>query len=139
MKQLQTIGVVGGGLIGMSWASLFLARGMTVVVVEPRPEAEAQLHQFVAEAWPKLQALGLTTSDSVRRAEVSSDFSRLGGVDFVQENGPDRIEIKHDLVRQLERVIDPAVPIVSSTSSLLASELQSGAKHPERILVGHPM
>ena len=139
MKQLQKIGVVGGGLIGMSWASLFLARGMSVVVVEPRPEAEEQLRLFVAEAWPKLQALGLTTSDTVRLAEVTNDFDRLSGVDFVQENGPDRIEVKHGLVRQLEQVIDPQVVIASSTSSLLASELQSAAKHPGRILVGHPM
>ena len=139
MKQLQAIGVVGGGLIGMSWASLFLARGMTVIVVDPRPEAETQLRQFVAEAWPKLQALGLTTSDSIRQAEFTSDFSRLSEIEFVQENGPDRIEIKCELIRQLERVVGPEVVIASSTSSLLASELQSGARHPGRILVGHPM
>lgn len=139
MKQLQNIGVVGGGLIGMSWASLFLARGMTVVVVEPRAEAEAQLRQFIVEAWPKLQALGLTTSDAVRQAEFTCDFGRLSGVDFVQESGPDRIEVKRGLVRQLELVIDPQVVIASSTSSLLASDLQCEARHPERILVGHPM
>lgn len=139
MKQLQKVGVIGGGLIGMSWASLFLARGMTVVVLEPRPEAEAELRQFVAEAWPKLQDLGLTTRDSVRQAEVTNDFSRLSEVDFVQENGPDRIEVKHDLIKQLEQVVAREVVIASSTSSLLASELQSKAQHPERILVGHPM
>jgi 3-hydroxyacyl-CoA dehydrogenase len=139
MQQLQTIGVVGGGLIGMSWASLFLARGMTVVVIEPRPEAEAQLREFVTAAWPHLQALGLTTGTSVRHAELSSDIGRLAGVDFVQENGPDRIEIKRALIAQLEEVIDPQVVIASSTSSLLASDLQSAARHPERILVGHPM
>ena len=139
MKQLQKVGVVGGGLIGMSWTSLFLARGMTVVVVEPRPDAQAQLHQFVTQAWPKLQALGLTTGDSVGEAEVTSDFSRLSGVEFVQENGPDRIEVKHEMVRQMEQVIDPQVVIASSTSSLMATELQSAARHPERILVGHPM
>ncbi|MBE0575053.1 MAG: NAD-binding protein [Desulfuromonadales bacterium] len=139
MKELQKIGVVGGGLIGMSWASLFLARGMTVIVVEPRPEAEIQLRQFVAEAWPKLQALGLTISDTVRQAEVTNDFSRLAGIEFVQESGPDRIEIKRELIRQLEQIIDPEVVVASSSSSLLASDIQSGAQHPGRILIGHPM
>lgn len=139
MREIRKIAVLGGGLIGMSWASLFLARGMTVVVVEPRPEGKAELHNFVADAWPKLQALGLTTSDVVQHAECVSDCKFLDEIDFVQENGPDRIAVKHQLIQQLEEVIAPDVVIASSTSSLLASDLQSAARHPQRILVGHPM
>lgn len=139
MREIRKIAVLGGGLIGMSWASLFLARGMTVVVVEPRPEGKAELHNFVADAWPKLQVLGLTTSDVVQHAECVSDCKFLDEIDFVQENGPDRIAVKHQLIQQLEEVIAPDVVIASSTSSLLASDLQSAARHPQRILVGHPM
>ncbi len=139
MKEIQKVAVVGGGLIGMSWASLFLARGMEVVVVEPRQAAETELRNFVADAWPKLQALELTTSDTVRHAEFSNDYDRLAGVDFVQENGPDRIEMKRLLIRELEQVVAPDVVIASSTSSLMASDIQREAQHPERILVGHPM
>ncbi len=139
MKEMQKIAVVGGGLIGMSWASLFLARGMEVVVLEPRQEAETELRDFVADAWPKLQALGLTTSNTLRHAEFTTDYNRLSGVDFVQENGPDRIEVKRLLIRELEQVIAPDVVIASSTSSLMASDIQREARHPERILVGHPM
>ena len=136
---MQKIVVVGGGLIGMSWASLFLARGMEVVVLEPRQEAETELRDFVADAWPKLQALGLTTGNTLRHAEFTTDYNRLSGVDFVQENGPDRIEVKRLLFRELEQVIAPDVVIASSTSSLMASDIQREARHPERILVGHPM
>ena len=139
MKETRKVAVIGGGLIGMSWASLFLARGMEVVVVEPRPEGEAQLRRFVADAWPKLRALGLTTNDDLRHAQVISACNSLSGIDFVQENGPDRLAVKHQLIRQLEDVIAPDVVIASSTSSLLASDLQSAALHPQRILVGHPM
>jgi len=139
MQELKKVAVIGGGLIGMSWTSLFLARGLTVVVVEPRPEAESELRNFVAAAWPKLQALGLTSSETPRHAEFSGAIGSLTDIDFVQENGPDRIEVKRQLVRALEQVIAPEVVIASSTSSLLASEIQSAAQHPERILVGHPM
>jgi len=139
MKEIKKIAVIGGGLIGMSWASLFLARGLTVVVVEPRQEAETDLRNFVAEAWPKLKALGLTISETLRHAEFTCDIGRLTGVDFVQENGPDRIDVKRQLVRQLEQIIAPDVVIASSSSSLLASDIQCDAQHPERVLVGHPM
>lgn len=139
MQEIKKVAVVGGGLIGMSWASLFLARGLTVVVVEPRQAAESELRNFVAAAWPKLQALGLTRSDTPRHAVFRRDIASLTGVDFVQENGPDRIDLKRQLVKQLEQVIGPEVVIASSTSSLLASEIQSEAAHPQRVLVGHPM
>ncbi len=139
MREIKQIAVVGGGLIGMSWASLFLARGMEVVVVEPRQQAEAELLGFVEAAWPQLQALELTDSDAVRHAAFSTDMAGLAGVDYVQESGPDRLELKLQLVRQLEDVIAPDVVIASSTSSLLATDIQNGARHPQRILVAHPM
>lgn len=133
------VGVLGGGLIGMSWASLFLARGLKVTVIEPREAAEAEVTAFVAAAWPHLRALGLTQADAPGQAVVSSDIKALAPVDFVQENGPDRIGIKQDIVAALEAVIGEDVVITSSTSSLMASDIQAKAAHPERILVAHPM
>lgn len=133
------VGVLGGGLIGMSWASLFLARGLKVTVVEPREEAKAEVTAFVSAAWPHLRALGLTQAEAPRQPEVSNDIKALADVDFLQENGPDRIAIKQEMVAALEAVIGTDVVIASSTSSLMASDIQAKAVHPERILVAHPM
>ncbi len=138
MQTVQRIAVLGGGLIGMSWASLFLARGLQVVVIEPRPEAAEELPRFVNAAWPQLTALGLTDGPP-RQAELSTEPSALEGVDFVQECAPDRLATKRELLRQVESVIDPQALIASSTSSLLASDIQEGTLHPQRILVAHPM
>ena len=132
-------GLLGGGLIGMSWASLMLAHGAEVVVVDPRAEAGDELAAFVAAAWPHLRALGLAKAEVPGRAEVSSDIGAFDGVDYVQENAPDRISVKQALLRELEAVIGADVIIASSTSSLMASDIQEGAAHPERILVAHPM
>jgi len=122
----------------MSWGSLFLARGCHVCVVDPRPETEAALKDFTATAWPMLEALGLTTCD-LHQAACFPTIGDLTNIDFVQECGPDRIEIKQQMVAELEDIIAPDVIISSSTSSLTASAIQSKAKHPQRILVGHPM
>ena len=138
MSEVKKIGLLGGGLIGMSWASLFLARGLEVVVVEPRPEAEGELAEFIAGAWPHLEALGLA-SGPVRQAVFSTDVNALAGVDWLQENVPDRIGAKHQAVAALEEVIGDDVVIASSTSSLMASDIQAQARVPGRILVAHPM
>ena len=139
MSDYRSVGVLGGGLIGMSWASLFLARGLDVTVVDPDPATEDRLATFVAEAWPNLRTLGLTKAEEPRAARFSTDMATLAEVEFLQENGPDRIEVKRDILRQIEGIIGPDIVIASSTSSLMASDLQEGALHPERILVAHPM
>ncbi len=133
------VAVIGGGLIGMSWSSLFLAQGLRVTVVDPRASVAEDLAGFVKDAWPALQALGLARSEGPPLAEVTSDWKALSAVDFVTECGPDRIEIKAQMLAELEAAIGPEVIIASSTSSLLASDIQQDAKHPERVLVAHPM
>ena len=139
MNVAGPIGVVGGGLIGMSWASLFLACGADVVVTDPRAAAADELDRFVADAWPHLSALGLTVSDTPARAGFSNDYSALSDVTFVQENAPDRIDAKRQVIADIEAVVRADTIIASSTSSLKATDIQAGARHPERILVAHPM
>ncbi len=139
MSRFRSVGVLGGGLIGMSWASLFLARGLDVTVVDPDPDTPEKLEEFVANAWPNLRTLGLAEAETPAQARVTTDMGTLAKVEFLQENGPDRIEVKRDILRHAEQVIAPDVVIASSTSSLMASDLQEGALHPDRILVAHPM
>jgi len=133
------IGILGGGLIGQSWASLFLAHGAEVVIVDPDPGVEDQMAAFLTSAWPNLRALGLATDEDIPTIKVSTDMADLADVDWVQENAPDRIGVKRDLIAQLEQVIGPDAVIASSSSSLMPSDIQPGACHPGRILVAHPM
>lgn len=123
----------------MSWASLFVAKGCAVVVVDPRPEAEGDLHDFIASSWPHLRALGLAESAVPASPVFSTAIGALAGIDYLQENAPDRIDVKRRAVAEAEAVIGRDVVIASSTSSLMASDIQAGARNPERILVAHPM
>ncbi len=139
-ESICSVGVVGGGLIGLSWAALFAARGLEAVVYDPDPAVGDELDAFVSMAWPTLREIGLAETEAPAVApRFTTELADLAGVDFVQENVPDRIEIKRQSVALLEEVIGEDVVIASSTSSLLASDIQAEAKHPERILVGHPM
>ncbi len=54
-KSIQHITVIGTGVIGASWTSLFLARGLQVVATDVAPTAEASLRKFVENAWPALE------------------------------------------------------------------------------------
>jgi len=66
-KPIHTIAIVGTGVIGASWAALYLARGFDVVATDPAPNAEAQLRKYVDEAWKVLTSIGLSAGASRNR------------------------------------------------------------------------
>src|SRR6201987_2734338 len=132
--------IIGTGVIGASWAALFLAKGLDVVATDIAPNAEAALRKFVEAAWPALNMFGLTPGATQTRLEFTPDLATaVKGVDLVQENGPERIEFKKKLYGQLDELLPPNVIIASSSSGLTMSEIQTGCgSHPERCVIGHP-
>lgn len=138
---VSTVAIVGTGTIGASWASLFLAHGLTVRCADPSPDAEQATRHFVERAWPALGALGPVPGLDVAQQRLSF-HTQIGaavtGVGFVQENAPERLELKQRLLAEIEDALEPDTVIASSTSGIMPSAMQAGMLHPERFLVGHP-
>ena len=98
-KPIRRIAIIGTGVIGASWTSLYLAKGLQVVATDIAPNAEAALRKFVEAAWPALKRLGLSPGASQSNLEFSAALEQaVGGVDLVQENGPERLNVKHSAV-----------------------------------------
>jgi 3-hydroxyacyl-CoA dehydrogenase len=139
-RPIQKVAIIGTGVIGASWAAQFLAKGLDVVATDVAPDAETSLRHFVKAAWPALERLGLAPGASQSRLSFSSDLpTALAGADLVQENGPERIDFKKKLYRQLDELLPADVIVASSSSGLTMSEIQSDCHlHPERCVIGHP-
>ena len=134
---VQRVTVVGTGVIGASWAAHFLAHGLDVVATDPAPGAEERLRADVAAIWPTLAPVA---DASLERLSFSADAGDAAArADFVQENGPERERVKHDLYRVLDEAARPGVVLASSSSGLLPSAIARGCpRHPERVVIGHP-
>jgi 3-hydroxyacyl-CoA dehydrogenase len=139
-KPIRRIAIIGTGVIGASWTSLFLAKGLQVVATDVAPNAEAALRKFVETAWPALKRLGLSPGASQSNLKFTAALAQaVDGVDLVQENGPERIDFKQKLYGQLDELLPPDVIVASSSSGLTMSEIQKGAaSHPERCVIAHP-
>ncbi len=136
---VRKVGIVGTGVIGASWAAYYLARGFDVRASDPGEGAEQGLRAKVAEFWPALERMGLAQGASLQRLHFDKDLAQaLKDVDFVQENGPERVAIKRDLLASITAAIGPEVIVATSSSGILISEVQDAAIHPERIVLGHP-
>src|SRR5215471_14959299 len=138
-KPIKRIAIVGTGVIGASWAAQYLARGFDVIATDPAPNAEASLRKYVDEAWPSLTEIGLTPGASRDRLSFTTNMKEaLSQADFVQENGPERVDFKIKLFADMDEATPTDSIIASSSSGITPSVMQTNAKHPERILIGHP-
>ena len=136
---VSRVAVLGVGTIGASWAAYFLARGLDVTASDPAPHAEGFLRHFVEQAWPTLERLGLSAdADPVRLTFHADPVTAVTGAGFVQENGPERLDVKVALFEQVDAALPPEVLIASSSSTLLPSDMQARCRHPERLVLGHP-
>ena len=75
-KPIRRIAIIGTGVIGSSWTSLFLARGLDVVATDVAPGAEAALRNFVETAWPALERLGLSSAASQSNLKFTAALAR---------------------------------------------------------------
>jgi hypothetical protein len=139
-RPIKRVAIIGTGVIGASWAALFLAKGLKVAATDPAPGAENALRQFVDNAWPALEQLGLAPGASQSNLAFTANLATcVADADLVQENGPERIDFKRDLYRQLDELLLPDVIIASSSSGLTMSDIQLGCQlHLERCVIGHP-
>src|ERR1700739_340819 len=94
-RPVHRVAIVGTGTIGASWATHYLARGFDVVATDPADGAEAALHAYVDKAWDGATALGLAPGASLGRLRFTADMREaVVEADFVQENAPERPELK---------------------------------------------
>lgn len=144
---VKTVGIIGTGVIGASWAALFLSRGLRVIATDPIEGAEDRLKSYIKNAWPTIQELRPSTSPGSSSIEeclknltfVDNIDDYLSEVDFIQENTPERLPLKLELFEKLDRLAPANVVLASSSSGFPSSEYIVNCKnHPERVLVGHP-
>ena len=138
-NQVERVAVIGAGTIGASWATQFLSKGLDVAVYDPSPDSETRIRGFIENAWPTLERLGLDDrADPTKLRFFEDPADAVAEAEFVQESGPENLEIKRDLYAKLEPKLPPATVVASSTSGFMPSDLQEGRVGPERYVVGHP-
>ncbi|MGX5208099.1 3-hydroxyacyl-CoA dehydrogenase NAD-binding domain-containing protein [Streptomyces violaceus] len=140
-RAFRTAAVIGAGTIGLSWATLFAAHGLTVRVTDPRPDLAEAVAEALDRNAPQLAARGLDVTGLADRVHIAADVAEaVRDADVVQENGPERVEFKRDLFATLVREAPDHALLLSSSSAIPSSaftrELPDEAS--ARVLIGHP-
>jgi ketoreductase RED1 len=131
--------VLGAGLIGTSWTALLLTRGHRVTVHDPRPDTERTLRAGLAGLVPGLADLDLALDPGTDDLTVADDLATaVRGADAVQENGPERLDLKQQLWADVEAAAPADALLLTSTSALTATDVSVRMTDPGRLVVGHP-
>lgn len=135
----QIAAIIGGGVIGGGWAARFLLNGWNVQVFDPDPNCETIFGEVLGNARRSLP--GLTDVALPSEGKISfhgSIAEAVSGADWVQESVPERLNVKHKVITEVQAACRSDAVIGSSTSGFKPSELQRGAARSSQIMVTHP-
>ena len=139
MACIERAACIGGGVIGSGWAARFVLNGVDAAVYDPDPDTERKAYEVLDNAERAFERL--FGDDRPARGDlriVCSVGDAVEGAEFIQESVPERLDLKHAVLAELDVAAAPDVVIASSTSGLLPSDMQCDLAHPGRLLVGHP-
>ncbi len=142
MSEQQSVAIVGAGLIGCAWATIFARAGWQVRLTDPHtPTLEAAPARIKGElAALARHGLASDIEAAAARVTVAKDVAEaVAGVAFVQENGPEKVEDKRAIFAELDRLAPPDAILASSTSAIVASRFTEDLPGRARCLVGHPV
>lgn len=134
----QTVAVVGCGLIGASWAALFIHAGHTVRAWDIDAAARQEFAKQVEKPLAQLAQIHGEPQAKGRMTLYETLEDCVEHCALIQENAPENVALKHQLYARIERVVDPGVLIASSTSAHPWSDLSKGMQLPQRLITAHP-
>ena len=140
---MTNVAVIGAGLIGRAWSIVFARAGFQVTLWDQFPLQVTQALAFVADRLPELRAAGLLAEEPAtvlaRIRPMQSLWESVRDAEYIQENGPERVDIKRPLFGELERAARADAVIASSSSGIPASAFTEDLKTRHRCLIAHPV
>jgi 3-hydroxybutyryl-CoA dehydrogenase len=141
MSAARVIGVMGAGTMGSGIAQLACRSGARTLLHDPIPDALQRGLERARDGLQKEAAKGRLTQEEAQagidRLEAVDDLVAFAPCELVIEAVPERLDLKHDLYRQLSEIVSEECVLATNTSSLLVTAIAAGARNPERVVGMH--
>ncbi len=142
MKSNRIAAVVGAGLVGRAWATVFARAGWQVRLFDRAAAQSASASELIVASLAEQQEAGLLNDATEAAHRVSSAATleaAVEGAQWVQENLPEDVAVKRDAFTAIDAVAAPEAIIASSTSGIPASAFTADLPGRARCLVAHPV
>ncbi|WP_267550507.1 3-hydroxyacyl-CoA dehydrogenase NAD-binding domain-containing protein [Rhizobium rhizogenes] len=140
-RRIETVGIVGTGLMGSGIAVSALNGGYRIIGVEQNIEAAEKGRERIAGLLDKaVQSGRLDTAgreDRLGRLSVTADMQQLAQADIVIEAVFDDLTVKTELFQRLDTIIRADAILATNTSYLDPDVIAAATARPERVVGLH--
>jgi 3-hydroxyacyl-CoA dehydrogenase/enoyl-CoA hydratase/carnithine racemase len=139
-REVRRLGVIGGGFMGAGVASVSLGLCPVVVrdVADTSLAGAAKVVDDGLRRQVKSGALRGVEADRRRsRLLLTRELQDLRGVDLVVEAVFEDLDLKRQVLSEVEELVGEDVIFASNTSALPIADIAAEARHPERVLGMH--
>ncbi len=141
LPTIETIAVIGAGTMGHGIAQVAAGAGFRVLLFDVDRESLARGVSAIERNLAKgIQLAKLTEDDRERTLQHihgTTNLEECAAVDLIIEAAPEKLELKQNILRQVEAASDHSFIFASNTSSLSISEIAAPAKRPEAVVGMH--
>lgn len=139
MSTINKAACIGGGVIGAGWVARLVLNGLDVAIFDPDPEASRKVGEVMKgarRAYKQMAPGGLPKEGRITYAKTIAEA--VAGADFIQESVPERLDLKHRVLAEIDAHAPADALVGSSTSGIKPTDMQPAMKRPGRLVVGHP-
>jgi 3-hydroxyacyl-CoA dehydrogenase len=140
--EIQITAIIGAGLIGRSWANVFARAGWQVQLWDPSAAQRQTAHAQIAQSLSELETHGLVSNAGAAAARVrvvATLEDAVRGAIYVQESGPETLDVKLSTFAALDAAAPTDCVLASSTSAIVASKFTEALAGRARCIVAHPV
>lgn len=138
---VTTVGILGAGQMGGGIAGVTASNGVEVVLKDQSLDLAARGKKQVWSTMNKKKKKGIVNrferDRTAERVIPTASYDRMTHCDFVIEAVPEDVDLKHQVLSEIEDVVSPDAIIASNTSSLPIRDLAAAVDNPERVIGMH--
>ncbi|MFB7933743.1 MULTISPECIES: 3-hydroxyacyl-CoA dehydrogenase family protein [Streptomyces] len=135
------LAVIGAGLMGAGIAQVSAQAGWDVVLRDVTDEALKRGTDGIKASYDKFVAKGkLEAHDAdaaVARITATTDLDAVADADVVVEAVFEKLEIKHEIFRTLDKLVKDEAILASNTSAIPITKIAAATERPERVVGAH--
>jgi 3-hydroxybutyryl-CoA dehydrogenase len=138
---IQRVGVIGAGTMGNGIAHVFARSGYEVALCDLEQKfldrALAVIAKNLDREVAKAKISEMQKTETLSRIAPTTNRAQLAACDFIVEAASEKLEIKSELFRELDRSCRPDVILASNTSSISITKLASTTARPQKVIGMH--
>ena len=141
MTEIRRVGVIGAGTMGNGIAHVFARNGFQVVLCDVEQRFLDRGLNAISRNLEREVASGKISADdkqmAFNRIEPVLKRTTLASCDFVLEAATEKLEVKREIVRDLDQLCRPEVILASNTSSISITKLAALTARPAKVIGMH--